>query len=81
MYVHAYTLYGSIRPFGVSCLLGSYDETEGPELFVIDPSGVSFVSYVLNISVGNPVYPAQVMRCLVGIIMFDFDYNTVKGKA
>lgn len=44
MYVHAYTLYSSVRPFGVSCLLGSYDPTDGPEMYVIDPSGVSFVS-------------------------------------
>ncbi|KAH3697083.1 proteasome subunit alpha type-3-like [Dreissena polymorpha] len=45
MYVHAYTLYGSIRPFGVSSLLGSYDPVEGPQMFVIDPSGVSFGYY------------------------------------
>jgi len=47
LYVHAYTLYGSIRPFGVSSLLGSFDKAEGPQLYVIDPSGVSFVSFYL----------------------------------
>jgi len=45
MYVHAHTLYSSVRPFGVSCLLGSYDATDGPEMYVIDPSGVSFGYY------------------------------------
>lgn len=44
MFVHAYTLYSSVRPFGVSCLLGSYD-ADGPQMYVIDPSGVSFGYY------------------------------------
>ena len=43
MFVHAHTLYSSVRPFGVSCLIGSYG-VEGPEMYVIDPSGVAFVS-------------------------------------
>ena len=43
MFVHMHTLYSSVRPFGVSCILGSYG-VDGPEMFVIDPSGVSFVS-------------------------------------
>lgn len=44
MFVHAYTLHSSVRPFGVSCLLGSYD-ADGPQMYVIDPSGVSFGYY------------------------------------
>ena len=43
MYIHAYTLYGGLRPFGVSVLLSTYDK-ETPELYCIDPSGVSSVS-------------------------------------
>ena len=43
MYIHAYTLYGGLRPFGVSVLLSTYDK-ETPELYCIDPSGVSCVS-------------------------------------
>lgn len=41
MYVHAYTLYSSIRPFGVSIIVGSY-EVDGPQMYLIDPSGVSW---------------------------------------
>ncbi|XP_067681248.1 proteasome subunit alpha type-3-like [Haliotis asinina] len=41
MYVHAYTLYSSIRPFGVGAILGSY-EADGPQMYLIDPSGVSW---------------------------------------
>ena len=47
MFVHAHTLYSSVRPFGVSCILGSYG-VDGPEMFVIDPSGVSFVSSTIK---------------------------------
>jgi hypothetical protein len=43
MYVHAHTLYSAIRPFGTSIMLGSYEEGK-PQLYTIDPSGVSLVS-------------------------------------
>ncbi|TFK05455.1 dystrophin-related protein 2 [Platysternon megacephalum] len=42
MYVHAYTLYSAVRPFGCSFMLGSYDEDDGAQLYMIDPSGVSY---------------------------------------
>mmetsp|Transcript_17269 Transcript_17269/g.51937 ORF Transcript_17269/g.51937 Transcript_17269/m.51937 type:complete len:255 (-) Transcript_17269:171-935(-) len=41
LFVHAYTLYWSIRPFGCSVLLGTVEkETKKPSLFCIDPSGL-----------------------------------------
>ncbi|KAL7420192.1 putative proteasome subunit alpha type-7 [Cryptotrichosporon argae] len=40
-YVQAYTCYGSVRPFGVSTLIGGVDKT-GPRLFCIEPSGVYY---------------------------------------
>ena len=43
MYMHAYTLYSSVRPFGTAVLLSTYSE-DGPELYMVDPSGVFFVS-------------------------------------
>jgi len=39
MYIHAYTLYSSVRPFGCAVILGS-QETSGPQMYMIDPSGV-----------------------------------------
>ena len=42
MYVHAYTLYSAVRPFGCSFLLGSYSANDGAQLYMIDPSGVSY---------------------------------------
>mmetsp|Transcript_3239 Transcript_3239/g.4386 ORF Transcript_3239/g.4386 Transcript_3239/m.4386 type:complete len:255 (+) Transcript_3239:64-828(+) len=40
LFVHAYTLYWSIRPFGCAILLGCVDkETKVPSLFCIEPQG------------------------------------------
>ncbi|XP_059483724.1 proteasome subunit alpha type-3 [Neocloeon triangulifer] len=41
MFMHAYTLYSAVRPFGCSAIIGSYDQVDGPAMYVIDPSGVS----------------------------------------
>ncbi|KZT65993.1 proteasome subunit alpha type-3 [Daedalea quercina L-15889] len=41
LYVQAYTLYSSVRPFGCSTIIGGVDKT-GPALFIIEPSGVSY---------------------------------------
>jgi len=41
LYVQAYTLYSSVRPFGISTILGALDK-DGPSLYVVEPSGVFF---------------------------------------
>ncbi|KDN51040.1 hypothetical protein RSAG8_00669, partial [Rhizoctonia solani AG-8 WAC10335] len=41
LYVQAYTLYSSVRPFGISTILGSIGK-DGPSLYVIQPSGVFY---------------------------------------
>ncbi|CAI2162305.1 8559_t:CDS:2 [Funneliformis geosporum] len=38
-YVQAYTLYSSVRPFGSSAIIGAVDN-DGPQLYMIEPSGV-----------------------------------------
>ncbi|CAJ1365022.1 unnamed protein product [Effrenium voratum] len=41
LFMHAYTLYWSVRPFGCSVLLGCVDQdTKKPSLFTIDPNGM-----------------------------------------
>jgi 20S proteasome subunit alpha 7 len=43
LFIHAHTLYWSIRPFGCSVLLGAVDpDTKKPSLFSIEPSGLVF---------------------------------------
>ncbi|GFQ80626.1 proteasome subunit alpha type-3 [Trichonephila clavata] len=44
MYMHAYTLYSSLRPYGASVILGAY-EYDGPQMYCIDPSGTSWGYY------------------------------------
>eukprot|EP00160_Parvularia_atlantis_P015206 Unigene4225_Nuclearia_a/m.12859 Unigene4225_Nuclearia_a/g.12859 ORF Unigene4225_Nuclearia_a/g.12859 Unigene4225_Nuclearia_a/m.12859 type:complete len:251 (-) Unigene4225_Nuclearia_a:79-831(-) len=41
MYVQAYTLYSGLRPFGAAVLLAGMDR-DGPQLFMIEPSGVYY---------------------------------------
>lgn len=48
-FVHAYTLYWYVRPFGCAVLLASFDEQNGPELRQVDPSGVSHKYYAAAI--------------------------------
>mmetsp|Transcript_1563 Transcript_1563/g.3868 ORF Transcript_1563/g.3868 Transcript_1563/m.3868 type:complete len:266 (+) Transcript_1563:116-913(+) len=46
LYVHYFTLHGSLRPFGATTMLASYDEElKKPSLYMIEPNGVSY-SYV-----------------------------------
>jgi len=40
-FVHTYTLYWYLRPFGASILLSIFD-TESPQLYMIEPSGISY---------------------------------------
>lgn len=40
LYVQAFTLYSSVRPFGAATIVGGVDEERGPQLFMIEPSGV-----------------------------------------
>jgi len=51
-FVQMYTLYASVRPFGCSVLLGVYDK-KGPQLFMIEPSGVSYGYFACAIGKGR----------------------------
>lgn len=44
-YCQAYTLYSSVRPFGLSTLLAGVDQAFGPSLYCIEPSGIYWVRY------------------------------------
>lgn len=42
-FMHYYTLYGSIRPFGTSIMIIGYDQDDKkPYLSLVDPAGISF---------------------------------------
>ena len=40
LYVQAFTLYSSVRPFGTSTIVGGVDAVRGPQLFVVEHSGM-----------------------------------------
>jgi 20S proteasome subunit alpha 7 len=42
LYMHAYTMYSALRPFGSSLLLASYDPLDGPQLYCLEPSGLNY---------------------------------------
>lgn len=42
LYVQAYTSYSSVRPFGVTAIIGGLDPQDGPVLYMIEPSGSCF---------------------------------------
>lgn len=50
LYLHAYTSYSSVRPFGVTAIVGLNDK-DGPHLYMFEPSGVYWVlnlTFTLN---------------------------------
>ena len=53
LYVQAYTLYSSVRPFGCSTIVGGIDK-DGPSIYVIEPSGVFYVRSLYH--VGRNLY-------------------------
>lgn len=64
-FIHAYTLYSAVRPFGVSIILASYSPETGPQMYMIEPSGSSYVSSnsngvdVLNINEMKTIFLRQ----------------------
>ena len=58
MFIHAYTEYWHLRPFGSSILIGSYDETDGYSLNMINPAGECNKYY--GIAIGKAEQQARV---------------------
>lgn len=46
-YVSAFTLYSSVRPFGLASIIGSVD-VHGPALYMFEPSGLYYVLFHVN---------------------------------
>ncbi|KAK4530452.1 hypothetical protein CCYA_CCYA04G1309 [Cyanidiococcus yangmingshanensis] len=41
-YAHVYSLYWHVRPFGCAILIGGWDETSGPCLYIVEPDGSGY---------------------------------------
>lgn len=67
LFMHAYTLYWSIRPFGSSILLGDVDpETKKPSLFCIEPSGVATKYRGTAVGKGRQIAKTEIEKILGG---------------
>eukprot|EP00243_Klebsormidium_subtile_P004541 TRINITY_DN18580_c0_g1_i1.p1 TRINITY_DN18580_c0_g1~~TRINITY_DN18580_c0_g1_i1.p1 ORF type:complete len:250 (+),score=56.12 TRINITY_DN18580_c0_g1_i1:255-1004(+) len=60
-FVHLYTLYWSVRPFGSSVLLGVYDK-EGPQLYAIEPTGISHRFFGTAIGKGRQAAKTEIEK-------------------
>ncbi|RUS21165.1 nucleophile aminohydrolase [Endogone sp. FLAS-F59071] len=60
-YVSAYTLYSSVRPFGTSTIIGSYS-TDGPLLYMVEPSGVYWGYHGCAIGKGKQVAKTEIEK-------------------
>jgi|UniRef100_A0A7S4C8L4 20S proteasome subunit alpha 7 len=67
MFLHMYTLYWSLRPFGCSTLLASYTD-DGPQLYMIDPSGSSWGYWGCAIGKGRQVAKTELEKLSLGKI-------------
>uniref|UniRef100_A0A0D6R5R7 Proteasome subunit alpha type n=1 Tax=Araucaria cunninghamii TaxID=56994 RepID=A0A0D6R5R7_ARACU len=73
-YVHLCTLYWWLRPFGSGVILGGYDR-EGPQLYMIEPSGVAYRYFGAAIGKGRQAAKTEIeklklseMTCRQGVV-------------
>jgi len=65
LFVHAYTLYGGVRPFGSSVLLGNVDpETKKPSLYTIEPSGLVYKYKGTAMGKGRQIAKTEIEKLL-----------------
>eukprot|EP00486_Rosalina_sp_Unknown_P000112 CAMPEP_0201566176 /NCGR_PEP_ID=MMETSP0190_2-20130828/5762_1 /ASSEMBLY_ACC=CAM_ASM_000263 /TAXON_ID=37353 /ORGANISM="Rosalina sp." /LENGTH=265 /DNA_ID=CAMNT_0047984517 /DNA_START=75 /DNA_END=872 /DNA_ORIENTATION=- len=75
LYVHAYTEYWHLRPFGVSSLLGVYDDSDlGAQLYMIEPSGECLRYFGIAVGKGSQQARVQLEK-------LNFDTITAKEGA
>jgi 20S proteasome subunit alpha 7 len=67
LFVHAHTLYWSVRPFGCAALLGCVDpDTKQPSLHSIEPSGLVFKYKGTAMGKGKQAAKTEIEKLLAG---------------
>eukprot|EP00928_Gymnodinium_smaydae_P073290 TRINITY_DN56524_c0_g1_i1.p2 TRINITY_DN56524_c0_g1~~TRINITY_DN56524_c0_g1_i1.p2 ORF type:complete len:284 (+),score=73.26 TRINITY_DN56524_c0_g1_i1:99-854(+) len=65
LFMHAYTLYWSVRPFGCSVLFGCVDkETKEPSLYSVEPSGVAYKYQGTAVGKGRQAAKTEIEKLL-----------------
>lgn len=66
LYVHYFTRHGSLRPFGCSSLIASYDEdAKKPELYMIEPSGLALRYFGCSIGKGAQAAKTELEKVIL----------------
>lgn len=60
-FMHMFTLYWSVRPFGSSVLIATYDQ-DGPGLYAVEPSGLSYKFFGAAIGKGRNTAKPQLEK-------------------
>jgi 20S proteasome subunit alpha 7 len=60
-YVSAFTLYSSVRPFGLCSIVGAVD-VHGPALYMIDPSGLFYGYNAVAVGKGQQVAKTELEK-------------------
>ncbi|CAD8097770.1 unnamed protein product [Paramecium primaurelia] len=61
-YVHAYTMYSGVRPFGSATFIASYNTFDGYELYMIEPSGNKYAYHACTHGKGRAVCKSEFER-------------------
>ena len=80
MYIHAFTQYGSVRPFGATVLLASVDPKTGvPSLFTIEPAGTVTKNFGAAVGKGRQLAKGSIEKLnLKELAARDALYNAAK---
>lgn len=65
LYISAYTLYSSVRPFGASTILAGIDQ-DGPSIYMIEPSGVYWGYHGTAIGKGRQLARTEIEKLNLG---------------
>lgn len=65
LYVHYFTIHGSLRPFGSVAIISGYDEdTKSHELYMVEPSGLCFRYFGCSAGKGAQAAKTEVEKIL-----------------
>jgi len=61
-YVHLFTLYWSVRPYGSSAIMAVHDKAAGPQLYMVEPSGTAHRYFGTAVGKGRQAAKTEIER-------------------
>ena len=62
-YIHLYTLYSAVRPFGTTIMYGTYSDINGAELYCVENSGLHYAYWGCAVSIF--LFSKQYIICIL----------------